>query len=649
MAWCGAGFGVGAGQAPSFPRSVPRPRSTSTWLGAPLQQLPTPALTLDQATMRRNAERMRERCQALGLRLRPHVKTHKTLEGAELATGGTRRGIVVSTLAEARFFAAGGFDDILYAYPLPGGRLEECAALAQRLEAFQLLLDSRQALALLRRRPLPPGKRWLVWLKLDCGNGRAGVRPTDPSAMALARAIAEEAPEEVTLVGVYAHCGNTYGCRDVQAVQAIARATTSAVLDFVTALRQAGVPCPQASIGSTPSCSHPVPEMAQLTEVHPGNYLLYDLQQTLLGSCLPEEVAIRVLTRVIGHYPHRNQLLVDCGWAALSLHGRDQSPAGCAAIEGHPELRLVGLTQEHGQVGAVDGQLDFGRYPLGSILALIPFHVPGRGEECGRRTLAGGCCTPCPPGFGVSEPCGHADTRCQPCAHNRTFSAVSSAEEPCLPCTPCPLPPARPCTPARDTLCTHEELVTVDPSPAPPELVLPPPEASGEDIIPVYCSLLAAVVVGLLAYVAFKWQKQQLAKARAGDVGTCPEGEKLHSDSGVFLDTHSLQEPHQPGKAPYPEGHPLSAVPPQRQEELERLLESGGPGGDWRSLAARLGFGPEAIGTFGRGRAPTRTLLSAWASTEGATLESLCQALGAIGRQDAARGLAGPGDATSAV
>ncbi|XP_074878529.1 D-serine dehydratase-like isoform X2 [Buteo buteo] len=349
--------------------------SSSVWLGAPLEQLPTPALTLDQATVRRNAERMRERCRALGLRLRPHVKTHKTLEGAELATGGTRRGIVVSTLAEARFFAAGGFDDILYAYPLPGGRLEECATLAQHLQAFQLLLDSPQALALLRQRPLPAGKRWLVWLKLDCGNGRAGVRPTDPGAMSLARAIAEEAPEEVTLVGVYAHCGDTYGCRDVPAIQAVARATTAAVLDFVTALRRAGVPCPQASIGSTPSCSHPVPEMSQLTELHPGNYLFYDLQQTLLGSCHPEDVAIRVLTRVIGHYPHRNQLLVDCGWAALSLHGRDQAPVGCAAIEGHPQLRLVGLTQEHGQVEAVDGRLDFERFPLGSILALIPFHV----------------------------------------------------------------------------------------------------------------------------------------------------------------------------------------------------------------------------------------------------------------------------------
>uniref|UniRef100_A0A8C4XPK7 D-serine dehydratase-like domain-containing protein n=1 Tax=Falco tinnunculus TaxID=100819 RepID=A0A8C4XPK7_FALTI len=147
------------------------------------------------------------------------------------------------------------------------------------------------------------------------------------------------------------------------------------VQELCLGLRQAGVSCPQATIGSTPSCSHPVPEMAQLTELHPGNYLFYDLQQTLLGSCHLEEVAIRVLTRVIGHYPHRNQLLVDCGWAALSLHGRDQVPMGCAAIEGHPQLRLVGLTQEHGQVEAIDGQLDFERFPLGSVLALIPFHA----------------------------------------------------------------------------------------------------------------------------------------------------------------------------------------------------------------------------------------------------------------------------------
>uniref|UniRef100_A0A8C3JMH3 Death domain-containing protein n=1 Tax=Calidris pygmaea TaxID=425635 RepID=A0A8C3JMH3_9CHAR len=199
------------------------------------------------------------------------------------------------------------------------------------------------------------------------------------------------------------------------------------------------------------------------------------------------------------------------------------------------------------------------------------------------------------------------------------------------------------------------EPVTGVPSPATPEFVPPPPEATGKDIIPVYCSLLAAVVWGGTR------QKKQLAKARAGDLGTSPEGEKLHSDSGVFLDTHSLQEPHQPAKGEHPPpsdghlygGHPLSSVSPQRQEELERLLESGGSavaGGDWRGLATHLGFGPDAIVTFSRGRAPARALLGTWATTEGATMETLCQALVAIGRHDVARRLAGPGgDATSAV
>ncbi|XP_037242146.1 death domain-containing membrane protein NRADD-like [Falco rusticolus] len=233
---------------------------------------------------------------------------------------------------------------------------------------------------------------------------------------------------------------------------------------------------------------------------------------------------------------------------------------------------------------------------------------------------AGGCCTPCPAGFGTTEPCGRADTHCQPCTHSENLEGADM------------------------------EPVTGDPR-VTPTLVPPPPEAGGKDIIPVYCSLLAAVVVGLLAYVAFKcWhtcrQKQQLAKARAGDVGTVPEGEKLQGDSGVFLDTPSLQEP--PQHAP-PAAPAQGPVPPQRREELERLLERGGPGGDWRGLAARLGFGPDAIGAFARSRAPARALLSAWAGAEGATPEALCQALAAIGCHDAARRLVAPGDATSAL
>ncbi|XP_034411242.1 D-threo-3-hydroxyaspartate dehydratase [Cyclopterus lumpus] len=365
-----------------------------------LSALCTPALVVDLDKVKRNAEKMIERCQNLGVQLRPHMKTHKTLECADILTGGSRRCIVVSTLAEACFYADHGFDDILYAYSLPFDKVERCAALAERLDLFQVLLDHPHALDQLIKRPLKDGRLWRVWLKLDCGNGRAGVLHSEPEALRLALAVAETEGAELT--GVYAHCGNTYNCRGVEQIQAVAQETTDLTLQFMEKLKAAGVTC-KSSIGSTPSCSHPVKDMAQLSEVHPGNYGFYDVQQSVIGSCTLKDVAVRVLTRVIGHCPHRNQLLIDCGWSGLSLDGAGKLPTGYAVIEGHPNLKLLSMTQEHGRVEPISGLLDYGKYPLGSLLTLIPYHscasvamhpvyyVHSEGRLLGKWTPTRGC------------------------------------------------------------------------------------------------------------------------------------------------------------------------------------------------------------------------------------------------------------------
>ncbi|KAK5888689.1 hypothetical protein CesoFtcFv8_014755 [Champsocephalus esox] len=337
----------------------------------PLSSLCTPALVVDVDKVKRNALRMIERCQNLGVQLRPHMKTHKTLECADIMTGGSRRCIVVSTLAEACFYADHGFDDILYAYSLPLDKVERCADLSERLDLFQILLDHPHALDELKKRPLRDGRLWHVWLKLDCGNGRAGVLHSQPEAISLAQAIV--GTKGVELTGVYAHCGNSYNCRGVEQIQAVAQETTDLTLQFMEKLKASGITC-KSSIGSTPSCSHPVKDMGKLSEVHPGNYGFYDVQQSVIGSCTLEEVAVKVLTRVIGHCPHRNQLLIDCGWCGLSLDGAGKLPTGYAVIEGHPDLKLLSMTQEHGQVEPISGPLDYSKFPLGSLLTLIPYH-----------------------------------------------------------------------------------------------------------------------------------------------------------------------------------------------------------------------------------------------------------------------------------
>ncbi|KAK3533335.1 hypothetical protein QTP70_017180 [Hemibagrus guttatus] len=347
------------------------------------KDLCTPAFIVDLDIVRRNSDAMLDRFLGLGVQLRPHMKTHKTLECADIMTRGSRRCIVVSTLAEASFYADGGYDDILYAYPLTADKVKHCAALSERLSLFHVLVDNSLALQELNARPLKQGKVWHVWLKLDCDNGRAGIPHSNPAALDLAKEISET--EGMELTGIYAHCGNTYGCKGEVQIKAVAQETTAIVLQFVEKLKAAGIQDVKSSIGSTPSCSHPVSDMAMLNEVHPGNYVFYDVQQSLIGSCRLEDIAVRVLTRVIGHYPHRNQLLVDCGWAALSQDGGGRLPTGYAIIESHPELKLVSMTQEHGRVEPVSGKLDFNQFPLGSVLSLMPYHVLME-NRCSRRS-----------------------------------------------------------------------------------------------------------------------------------------------------------------------------------------------------------------------------------------------------------------------
>ena len=79
-----------------------------------LENLKTPSLILDADRMTRNAERMTARAKALNVNLRPHVKTHKCVEIARIQTTGNAGGIMVSTLAEARYFLKNNFRDITY-------------------------------------------------------------------------------------------------------------------------------------------------------------------------------------------------------------------------------------------------------------------------------------------------------------------------------------------------------------------------------------------------------------------------------------------------------------------------------------------------------------------------------------------------------
>ena len=82
--------------------------------------------------MMRNIARMQERMRALGVRLRPHVKTPKCIEVARRQEAAGADGITVSTLKEAEQFFAAGFGDVLYAVAMAPAKLDRVLALRRR-------------------------------------------------------------------------------------------------------------------------------------------------------------------------------------------------------------------------------------------------------------------------------------------------------------------------------------------------------------------------------------------------------------------------------------------------------------------------------------------------------------------------------------
>ncbi len=110
-----------------------------------IDELPTPALLLDAEVLERNLRTMAARCRDLGVRLRPHVKTHKCVQIGlgQRALGGA--GITVSTLSEARAFVEAGFDDLTWAFPVIPGRVREAAQLARQVR-LGVVVDSLDSL-----------------------------------------------------------------------------------------------------------------------------------------------------------------------------------------------------------------------------------------------------------------------------------------------------------------------------------------------------------------------------------------------------------------------------------------------------------------------------------------------------------------------
>jgi D-serine deaminase-like pyridoxal phosphate-dependent protein len=355
-----------------------------------LASLETPALLLDEARMQRNIVRMQAKMNELGVRLRPHAKTSKSVEVVKRQIAAGASGITVSTLKEAERFFEGGIDDILYAVAIVPSKLDHALALIRKGCKLGLITESVEGAEAISRHGKQHGHLYDVSIEIDTDGHRSGVQPADPLLLAVAAALTEENSHGARLAGVLTHAGGSYACRTQEEREAFAEQERSRCVAAAEALRQAGHPCPVVSVGSTPTALA-AKSLDGVTEVRAGVYIFFDLVIAGIGSCTHHEIAISVLCSVIGHQKDKGWLITDGGWMSMSRDRGTQKQAKdygyglVCDVEGRPfpDLAFDEANQEHGVLRWTgDKGSDLAeRFPIGTQFRILPNHACATGAQ----------------------------------------------------------------------------------------------------------------------------------------------------------------------------------------------------------------------------------------------------------------------------
>ncbi|WP_459721323.1 alanine racemase [Paraburkholderia sp. 2C] len=343
--------------------------------------------------MMNNIARLRRRLAGLGVDLRPHLKTPKSIDVARRVMTSPDGPATVSTLLEAEQFAAAGVRDILYGVGVAPGKLDRVTALRREGVDLSLVVDNIDAARAVAEHSRRTNDRIPTLIEIDSDGHRAGVRLEDTvGLLAIGNTLHHGGAQ---LRGVMTHAGESYACSSIEEIVAIAERERAAAVGCATVLRGAGLPVPVVSVGSTPT-AHFAADLSGVTEVRAGVFVFFDLVMAGLEVCTVEDIAVSVLATVIGHQADKGWILVDAGWMAMSRDRGtasqriDQGYGVVCSIDGvpYPDLIMVQTNQEQGIIGVRSGsEAPLPDLPIGSLLRILPNHACATAAQHGHYEL----------------------------------------------------------------------------------------------------------------------------------------------------------------------------------------------------------------------------------------------------------------------
>jgi D-serine deaminase-like pyridoxal phosphate-dependent protein len=321
-----------------------------------VNDIETPALLVDVDKVEANLTRAQAFADKAGIKLRPHIKTHKMVRFAKRQVELGAVGITVQKLGEAEVMADGGLDDMLVTFNLIGeAKLKRLKALHDRIN-IRVVADSAECVAGLASTFTDGQKPLGVFVECDTGMGRCGVQ-SPAAAVDLARKIL--AAPGLKFAGLMTYPLQGKGRH---------RDTANWFADAKALFAAAGIEVEDITTGGTPDIWH-ADDAGVATEYRPGTYVYMDRAQVAAGAASYDDCALTVRTTVVSK-PTEDRIVVDAGSKSLTMDLFGMS--GYGYVKEYPDAVVTGMSEEHGQI---DVSACPTKPKIGDVIHIIPNHV----------------------------------------------------------------------------------------------------------------------------------------------------------------------------------------------------------------------------------------------------------------------------------
>jgi D-serine deaminase-like pyridoxal phosphate-dependent protein len=341
-----------------------------------MKEIVRPTLLVDKEICERNILRMAAKAARLGIRFRPHFKTHQSAKIGEWFKKAGVTAITVSSVQMAEYFAAAGWNDITIAFPVNVLEIENINRLAKQI-SLNLLVENVEAVNILNDKLDHDAG---VWIKIDTGYNRTGIEASSFSETD-ALTVAIEGCQRLVFQGFLSHTGQTY---QAYSTDEILRRHFEAVMRLKILKHRyiEKFPGIEISLGDTPAatvCDY----FEGVNELRPGNFVFYDLMQQNLGVCKMEDIAVRMVCPVVAKHASRNEVVIHGGAvhfskdAILNIDGKRLFGRIIVEQDGEkilldPMNYLSSMSQEHGILKVTQSQIS--KFYVGQLVEILPVH-----------------------------------------------------------------------------------------------------------------------------------------------------------------------------------------------------------------------------------------------------------------------------------